>query len=133
MGHSEAVAGEHDLHITDADFQKALEKPGQNPGRSAAEICESGGTVRPAGNPETQKPRHFRGRHSVAEICTSNQLPDQDSNLDKQNQNLLCYRYTIGYRERGGSLVERAGATQEPWISLARRPERANVVARFPA
>ena len=24
------------------------------------------------------------------------QLPDQDSNLDKQNQNLLCYRYTIG-------------------------------------
>lgn len=25
-------------------------------------------------------------------------LPDQDSNLDKQNQNLLCYRYTIGHR-----------------------------------
>lgn len=24
------------------------------------------------------------------------ELPDQDSNLDKQNQNLLCYRYTIG-------------------------------------
>src|SRR5438045_7988709 len=23
-------------------------------------------------------------------------LADQDSNLDKQNQNLLCYRYTIG-------------------------------------
>lgn len=22
-------------------------------------------------------------------------LGDQDSNLDKQNQNLLCYRYTI--------------------------------------
>jgi hypothetical protein len=22
-------------------------------------------------------------------------LVDQDSNLDKQNQNLLCYRYTI--------------------------------------
>lgn len=23
------------------------------------------------------------------------ELGDQDSNLDKQNQNLLCYRYTI--------------------------------------
>ncbi len=23
-------------------------------------------------------------------------LTDKDSNLDKQNQNLLCYRYTIG-------------------------------------
>ena len=23
-------------------------------------------------------------------------LPDQDSNLDKLNQNQLCYRYTIG-------------------------------------
>ncbi len=23
-------------------------------------------------------------------------LPDLDSNQDKQNQNLLCYRYTIG-------------------------------------
>lgn len=28
------------------------------------------------------------------------ELADQDSNLDKQNQNLLCYRYTIGQRER---------------------------------
>ena len=26
-------------------------------------------------------------------------LPDQDLNLDKQNQNLLCYRYTIGQNE----------------------------------
>src|SRR5437899_10825632 len=25
-------------------------------------------------------------------------LPGQDSNLDKENQNLLCYRYTTGYR-----------------------------------
>jgi hypothetical protein len=23
-------------------------------------------------------------------------LPDLDSNQDKQNQNLMCYRYTIG-------------------------------------
>ena len=26
-------------------------------------------------------------------------LPDQDLNLDKQIQNLLCYRYTIGQNE----------------------------------
>ena len=26
-------------------------------------------------------------------------LPGQDSNLDKESQNLLCYRYTTGYRE----------------------------------
>ncbi len=32
-------------------------------------------------------------------------LADQDSNLDKQNQNLLCYRYTIGQRT---SLLTRA-------------------------
>lgn len=25
-------------------------------------------------------------------------LTDKDSNLDKQNQNLLCYRYTIGQK-----------------------------------
>lgn len=26
-------------------------------------------------------------------------LSDQDSNLDRQNQNLQCYRYTIGQRK----------------------------------
>ena len=30
-------------------------------------------------------------------------LPGQDSNLDKENQNLLCYRYTTGYRGHPGS------------------------------
>jgi hypothetical protein len=33
------------------------------------------------------------GRWSLAR---ERKLADQDSNLDKQNQNLLCYRYTIG-------------------------------------
>jgi hypothetical protein len=28
---------------------------------------------------------------------TEKELPGQDSNLDKENQNLLCYRYTTGY------------------------------------
>ena len=37
-------------------------------------------------------------------------MPDQDSNLDKQNQNLLCYRYTIGHpRARG--VIYRMNAT----------------------
>ncbi|MFM9965348.1 MAG: tyrosine-type recombinase/integrase [Planctomycetaceae bacterium] len=59
MGNSEAVAGEHYLHTTDADFQKAT--------HSAAEMSESGGTVRPAVSPEMQKPRHFRGVHSLSD------------------------------------------------------------------
>ncbi|MFM9965339.1 MAG: tyrosine-type recombinase/integrase [Planctomycetaceae bacterium] len=81
MGNSEAVAGEHYLHTTESDFPKALENPGQNPGRAAAEMSESSGTVRPAGNPETQKPRHFRGIHSLSDTCTTNQLPGQGTNL----------------------------------------------------
>ena len=78
MGNSEAVASEHYLHTTDADFQKAT----HNQTHSAAEMSESGGTVRPAVSPEMQKPRHFRGVHSLADSCISNQLPDQDSNLE---------------------------------------------------
>src|SRR5262249_35637126 len=30
-------------------------------------------------------------------IADEAELPGQDSNLDKENQNLLCYRYTTGY------------------------------------
>jgi hypothetical protein len=38
------------------------------------------------------------GRRRIGEpkARRSGKLADQDSNLDKQNQNLLCYRYTIG-------------------------------------
>lgn len=36
-------------------------------------------------------PRRGMGQHSEEKI-----LADQDSNLDKQYQKLLCYRYTIG-------------------------------------
>ena len=32
-------------------------------------------------------------------------LPDMDLNHDKQIQNLLCYRYTIGQSESGAKLV----------------------------
>jgi hypothetical protein len=40
------------------------------------------------GNEEPRKPLSLRGFRL--------QLPGQDSNLDKENQNLLCYRYTTG-------------------------------------
>ena len=32
-------------------------------------------------------------------------LPDMDLNHDKQIQNLLCYRYTIGQSRSGRTLV----------------------------
>ena len=31
-------------------------------------------------------------------------LTHKDSNLNKQNQNLLCYRYTMGHSERSANL-----------------------------
>ena len=31
-----------------------------------------------------------------SETPSDSKLPGQDSNLDKENQNLLCYRYTTG-------------------------------------
>ena len=94
-------------------------------------MSEIEGTAGPLLSPETQTPRHFRGVHSLSIPCAANGLPDQDSNLDKQNQNLLCYRYTIGYRKRGGSLVQSAGATQEgPRVVSKRTPD--NVAVSLP-
>ncbi len=37
-----------------------------------------------------------RGRKGLILTAFSLELPGQDSNLDKENQNLLCYRYTTG-------------------------------------
>jgi hypothetical protein len=34
----------------------------------------------------------------------SNLLPDEDSNLDKQNQNLSYYHYTIGHLKRDAKI-----------------------------
>ena len=36
-------------------------------------------------------------------------LPDQDLNLDKLNQNQLCYRYTIGQSENDQKMAPAAG------------------------
>ena len=43
--------------------------------------------------------RTFRFHAGPALIakCMQNWLPNQDSNLDKLNQNQLCYHYTIGH------------------------------------
>ena len=98
MGNSVAVAEEHYLHLTETDFDRATTNPTQNPTYSGAEIGEMKAIVCPAGDPEMKKPRDFAGFRSGSSRCNRYELPDQDLNLDKQNQNLLCYRYTIGYR-----------------------------------
>lgn len=47
-------------------------------------------------------------------------LADQDSNLDQQNQNLLCYPYTIGQCSRPESISRDATSTlcgpPRPWV-----------------
>ena len=40
-----------------------------------------------------KKPRIHNKHEALRELGL---LPDQDSNLDRQNQNLQYYRYTIG-------------------------------------
>ena len=42
----------------------------------------------------SKKPGFERDRDSMT--VADKKLPGQDSNLDKENQNLLCYRYTTG-------------------------------------
>lgn len=46
---------------------------------------------------ENEKPLVSRENTRGSRHARYGELPDQDSNLDKQNQNLLCYRYTIGH------------------------------------
>lgn len=41
-------------------------------------------------------------------------LPRKDLNLDKQDQNLLCYRYTTGQRKEGKQSIERACSIPAP-------------------
>ena len=50
-----------------------------------------------AGRAENKKPttENRRGRKGGGKW-----LPDKDSNLNKQSQNLLCYHYTIGQEEK---------------------------------
>ena len=46
--------------------------------------------------PHFRPPRGTRKSRQAKSLCFK--LPGQDSNLDKENQNLLCYRYTTGYK-----------------------------------
>ena len=43
-----------------------------------------------------QAKTHVFGRTGESLRVIERKLPGQDSNLDKENQNLLCYRYTTG-------------------------------------
>ena len=40
--------------------------------------------------------RKREGPRAVVPTARYFKLPGQDSNLDKESQNLLCYRYTTG-------------------------------------
>ncbi len=51
--------------------------------------------------PETERRRNPLKMQAVESGCEGmntieGKLPGQDSNLDKESQNLLCYRYTTG-------------------------------------
>ena len=35
-------------------------------------------------------------------------LPHQDSNLEKRNQNPVCYHYTMGQLSKGGAKINNA-------------------------
>src|SRR3954463_15988669 len=60
--------------------------------RAGARAAE-GAHAPPASRPGNDKSRKVTPCGSCLE------LPGQDSNLDKESQNLLCYRYTTGYRK----------------------------------
>ena len=42
-------------------------------------------------------------------LTCNSKLPGQDSNLDKENQNLLCYRYTTGYKANINNNLRQSG------------------------
>ena len=52
------------------------------------------------------------------------QLPGQDSNLDKENQNLLCYRYTTGYQVVLVLSLHDCQSCCKLWIILPKQPLR---------
>jgi hypothetical protein len=63
---------------------------------SLAPICSSG-IVEQASADMTQTLEIQQAgalQHQLAVVC--NKLPGKDSNLDKEYQKLLCYRYTTG-------------------------------------
>ena len=53
-------------------------------------------------------------------LLTLGWLPDKDSNLNKDSQNLLCYHYTIG--QTGKSLIVRSVRWSRRWESNPQPP-----------
>lgn len=92
LGNTPKVAMESYLQVRDSDFAKAT---GTQKAAQQASVS-SGGASRDHPT-ENEKPLVSRGNARGSKHTRYGKLPDQDSNLDKQNQNLLCYRYTIGH------------------------------------
>ena len=93
MGHSIAVAEKHCLQVRDADMDRAVgfglgARSGaesdtvRHRTTKATETLVLEGLRRPVSNPDG--------------TVAKGKLPGKDSNLDKEYQKLLCYRYTTG-------------------------------------
>ena len=55
-------------------------------------------------------------------------LPDMDLNHDKQIQSLLCYRYTIGQTDAGGSVnLSRRQSSRQTADRTTNKPRRGNI------
>ena len=55
-------------------------------------------------------------------------LPDMDLNHDKQIQSLLCYRYTIGQTDAGGSVnLSRRQSSRQTGLSGLAKPRWGNI------
>ena len=70
-----------------------------------------------------EAPDRNRARASPGSGRAREWLPRKDLNLDKQDQNLLCYRYTTGHRKsmseknfRHRSAADRAGLVTPPGL-----------------
>ena len=102
------------FHTTESDVDRAT----TNPTQSGAEMGETKAIVRPAGNPEMQKPRDFAGFRSGSSRCNRYELPDQGVNYDPNSRG----KVVIG--EEGDALSDapfadrRLVALVEAWAGL---------------
>ena len=63
-----------------------------------------------------------------SEIVNGEWLPDMDLNHDKQIQSLLCYRYTIGQTDAGGSVnLSRRQSSRQTGLRGLAKPRRGNI------
>ena|GEM_PF-3015065 len=51
---------------------------------------------------------HEKSRSIVGGFFAVVGLPHQDSNLEKRNQNPVCYHYTMGQLRKGGAKINNA-------------------------